>query len=86
MNLPPPPPLVDFVADRFKALGDPTRVRILDLLRARERSVGDLVEELEMSQQNVSKHVNALHREGVLGRRKQGNRAIYSIEPDSRAA
>lgn len=85
MDLPTPLPplLVDFIADRFKVLGDPTRVRILDLLRTGERSAGELVTELDTSQQNVSKHLTTLHRDGVLGRRKQGNRAIYWIADDT---
>lgn len=83
MPSPLPPLLVDFIAGRFRSLSDPTRVRILDLLRGRERSVGELVEELGTSQQNVSKHLTTLHREGILGRRKEGNRAMYWIADDT---
>lgn len=85
MSLPSPLPplLVDQIAGRFRALADPTRVRILDLLRSGERSVGELVDEIGGTQQNVSKHLNNLHQEGILARRKQGNRAIYWIADES---
>ena len=58
-------------------------MRILDLLRTREHSVGGLADELGMSQQNVSKHLAMLTREGVLGRRREGNRAIYGIADET---
>lgn len=85
MRLPSPLPslLVDQITARFRVLSDPTRVRILDLLRGGERSVSELVAELGSSQQNVSKHLTTLHREGILGRRKQGNKAIYWIADES---
>lgn len=81
MDLPSPlpPPLVDLIADRFKALSDPTRIRILDRLRGAELSVSELTAELGGSQQNISRHLVTLHREGILARRKQGNRVIYRI-------
>jgi DNA-binding transcriptional ArsR family regulator len=80
---PLPPLLVDQIAGRFRALADPTRVRILDLLRERERSVSELVDALGGTQQNVSKHLSTLHREGTVGRRREGNRAIYFIADES---
>ncbi len=85
MSLPSPlsPLLVEQIAGRFSALADPTRVRILDLLRGGERSVGELATELGGTQQNVSKHLHTLHREGIVGRRKEGNRAIYWIADES---
>ncbi len=70
----------ELIARRFRALADPTRLRILDLLRARgEASVGELTEELGSSQQNVSKHLAALHAEGFLSRHKRGTSSIYRI-------
>ena len=85
MDLPSPlpPPLVDYIAERFKAMSDPTRIRILDRLRDGERSVSELTAELGGSQQNISKHLVTLHRDGILGRRKQGNRVIYWIADES---
>ncbi len=70
----------ELIARRFRALADPTRLRILDLLRARgEASVGELTEALGTSQQNVSKHLAALHAEGFLSRYKRGTSSIYRI-------
>lgn len=70
----------ELIARRFRALSDPTRLRILDQLRNRgEASVGQLTESLGSSQQNVSKHLAALSDEGFIARRKEGTSSIYSI-------
>jgi DNA-binding transcriptional ArsR family regulator len=70
----------ELIARRFSALSDPTRLRIIDILRERgEASVGELTEALDASQQNVSKHLAALHSEGFVARRKQGTSAFYRI-------
>jgi DNA-binding transcriptional ArsR family regulator len=70
----------ELIARRFHALSDPTRLRILDILRHRdEASVGELTETLGSSQQNVSKHLSALQAEGFLSRRKQGTSSLYRI-------
>jgi ArsR family transcriptional regulator len=80
---PLPPELTEMIAARFRLLAEPMRIRILDRLRDGERSVGELVTELGTSQQNVSRHLSILHREGVLGRRKDGNRAVYWIADEA---
>lgn len=70
----------ELIARRFRALSDPTRLRILDLLRNREEaSVGELTEVLGGSQQNVSKHLSALLAEGFVSRRKQGTSSLYRV-------
>jgi len=70
----------DLIARRFHALSDPTRLRILDQLRAREEaSVGELAEALGSSQQNVSKHLGTLHDGAFVSRRKQGTSTRYRI-------
>jgi DNA-binding transcriptional ArsR family regulator len=70
----------ELIARRFHALSDPTRLRILDVLRRRdEASVGELAKELGATQQNVSKHLAALRDEGFLARRKEGTSSIYRI-------
>ena len=81
MSLPHPLPedLAELIARRFRALSDPLRVRILDLLRERELSVSVLAERLDASQQNVSKHLAVLTDSGILARRKQGNHVYYRI-------
>jgi len=74
----------ELIARRFLALSDPTRLRIIDLLRSRgEASVRELTEALGSSQQNVSKHLATLHAEGFVSRRKQGTSSIYAISDPS---
>jgi DNA-binding transcriptional ArsR family regulator len=84
MALPHPVPddLVELIAQRFRAMGEPMRIRLLDRLRDGEATVGDLSEALGASQQNVSKHLAVLAAAGVLGRRKDGNRVYYRIVDD----
>src|SRR5512132_3263957 len=81
MKLPHPLPedLVELIARRFRVLGEPMRIRLLDHLRDGEATVGELSEALAASQQNVSKHLAVLSDAGVLGRRKEGNRVYYRI-------
>lgn len=81
MALPHPLPedLADLIARRFRAIGEPMRVRLLDRLRDGEASVNDLAEQLGASQQNVSKHLAVLADVGILARRKDGNRVYYRI-------
>ncbi|HEY7455814.1 MAG TPA: metalloregulator ArsR/SmtB family transcription factor [Solirubrobacterales bacterium] len=70
----------ELIARRFRALSDPTRLRILDLLRRQEEaSVGAMTEALGGSQQNVSKHLAALYAEGFVSRRKRGTSTLYRI-------
>lgn len=70
---------VSLVAARFRILGDPARLRILNVLAAGELSVQDLVESTGLEQPNVSKHLGLLRREGIVARRGDGNRAFYRI-------
>jgi DNA-binding transcriptional ArsR family regulator len=81
MSLPHPLPedLAELIARRFRALGDPLRVRILDLLRDQEMSVTTLAEQLGAGQQNVSKHLAVLVDAGMLARRKDGTHVYYRI-------
>ena len=83
-HLPHPIPedLAELIARRFRAIGEPLRVRILDLLRDGELSVNDLAERLEAGQQNVSKHLGLLADAGIVARRKDGNRVFYRVVDD----
>jgi ArsR family transcriptional regulator len=85
MSLPHPLPedLAELIARRFRALSDPLRVRILDLLRDQELSVTALAEQLGAGQQNVSKHLALLTDSGMLARRKEGNRVYYRIADEA---
>lgn len=85
MNLvhPLPAPLVEQIAARFRVLGEPTRVRLLDRLRDGEASVHELTEALSTTQQNASKHLQVLHSAGIVSRRRDGNRVLYAIADDS---
>lgn len=79
-----PPPvmtdaLVERVARRLSAIGDPTRIRLLSALRTGEASVGELTEAAGTTQQNVSRHLALLHAEGILDRRRDGNFVRYRI-------
>jgi DNA-binding transcriptional ArsR family regulator len=65
----------------FEVLVEPNRRRILDLLREDERSVGELVESLSMSQPLVSKHLRVLRAGGLVRSRVAGQRRYYSLEP-----
>ena len=70
---------LQLVAARFRTLGDPTRLRIVNTLMQGESSVRDLVETMELEQPNVSRHLALLRREGIVERRADGNRALYQI-------
>ncbi|HET9198887.1 MAG TPA: metalloregulator ArsR/SmtB family transcription factor [Solirubrobacterales bacterium] len=74
------PEAAELIARRFRALADPTRLRILDHLRSHEEaSVGEITAALGASQQNVSKHLAALHAEAFVARRKRGTSSLYRI-------
>lgn len=79
MTHPLPDPLVQLIAQRFRVLSDPTRIKLLDQLREGESSVHELTELIGSSQQNVSKHLGVLHLAGIVHRRKEGNYVYYSI-------
>jgi DNA-binding transcriptional ArsR family regulator len=80
---PIPESLAELIAQRFRVVGEPTRIRILDRLREGEASVQDLTEALGSSQQNVSKHLGVLAQAGIVGRRKEGNLSLHHIVDDS---
>jgi DNA-binding transcriptional ArsR family regulator len=71
--------LVELVAQRFRVLGEPMRIKLLDRLRDGDATVGELQEALGASQQNVSKHLGVLAGAGIVARRKAGNHVYYGI-------
>jgi len=80
---PLPGALVELIAQRFKVIGEPMRIRLLDALRDGPMTILELTEALGASQQNVSKHVGVLAQAGILAREKDGNRVRCSIADES---
>src|SRR5215208_4491795 len=72
------------LADRFQALADPTRLRILALLRIMELSVGELAQVLGQSQPRVSRHLKILADAGALERRKEGSWVFLTLAEPQR--
>ncbi|MBC7078889.1 MAG: winged helix-turn-helix transcriptional regulator [Methanothrix sp.] len=64
----------------FGALADPIRIKILLLLSDGERCVCEILPAFERSQSTISKHLSILYNAGLLDRRIEGNRTIYSIK------
>jgi DNA-binding transcriptional ArsR family regulator len=85
MALPRPLPddLVELIAQRFRVIGEPMRIKLLDHLREGPATVTELREALGASQQNVSKHLGVLHHAGIVSRTKQGTSVRYAIADDS---
>ena len=71
--------MAELVARRFRMLGEPFRLRILQALEPGERAVGELVEALDGNQPNVSRHLHMLHEAGIISRRREGNSIYYGI-------
>jgi DNA-binding transcriptional ArsR family regulator len=67
--------------DALTVLAEPTRRRIVDALRVRESTVGDLVTALAMSQPAVSKHLRVLRDAGVVSSRTAAQQRVYRLEP-----
>lgn len=76
---PLPAEAIELIADRFRILGEPIRIRIIQELEAGEKNVGELVAAVGSSQPNVSKHLRILQESGVVGRRQEGNNVYYAI-------
>jgi DNA-binding transcriptional ArsR family regulator len=77
------PPLthdaMEKIAGTFRALSEPQRLRILQVLEAGERPVGDIAAAVEGTQSNISRHLQALKQAGLLSRRRDGNSILYAI-------
>jgi ArsR family transcriptional regulator len=69
----------DAVAQRFRVLSDPMRLKLLYIMGSDEMSVNQLVEKAGGTQSNVSKHLSTLLTHGLVQRRRQGTSAFYSI-------
>lgn len=78
-----PPEALQHVAEYFRALAEPARLRILNLLRSGEHSVGELAEKCGYSAANVSRHLATLTKHGFIARESRGTSVYYRIADDS---
>jgi len=79
---PPKPTPAGLTAKFFRGLGDPTRVRILQILMSGERTVGELVDEVEGLQGRVSSHLACLRWCGFVTARREGRQVYYRLADD----
>jgi DNA-binding transcriptional ArsR family regulator len=68
--------------DVLKALAEPRRQQILRLVRATPRSVGEIAEQIDITQQAVSQHLQVLKDAGLVAVRQHGTRRLYAIRPE----
>lgn len=78
-----PPEAMNLIAARFKVLGDPLRLRILNTLQDGEQSVTQITEAVAASQPNVSKHLKTLQDAGLIARRQEGNTVFYRVADET---
>ncbi len=76
----PDEPIHRLKADFFRLLGHPARVRILELLREGERTVGDLQGALGLDSSGTSQHLTAMRRQGLLESRRAGTSVFYRVK------
>lgn len=74
---------IEMIAARFRILGEPLRVRIIQELEAGEKTVSQLVKAVGSTQPNVSKHLRLMQEAGVIGRRQEGNLVYCYVSDDS---
>lgn len=74
---------MELIAARFRVIGEPMRIKLLDRLRESPATVNELTGALGASQQNVSKHLNVLHQAGLVSRAKEGTAVRYAIEDET---
>jgi DNA-binding transcriptional ArsR family regulator len=78
--------IMDELSDAFEAcasyfgvLSEPMRLRILRSICEQEKSVSEIIEDTGATQTNISRHLNLMHRSGVLARRRDGNQIFYRV-------
>jgi ArsR family transcriptional regulator len=76
------PPIFALNADLFRVLGHPARVRVLQLLRGGELSVGALQHALELDSSGVSQHLTALRKQGLVVGRREGTSVYYRVKDE----
>ena len=78
-----PPEALTEIAGYFQALSEPTRLKILNLLRQEERNVGELAQLCEFTAANISRHLSMLTKHGLVVRESRGTSAYYRIADES---
>lgn len=76
----------ELAAELFSVLATPMRLRVLSALCIREKSVTELLGEIQTTQPNLSQHLAVLYRTGVLARRKEGTQVIYRVQSEKAVA
>jgi DNA-binding transcriptional ArsR family regulator len=71
--------MIESVARRFRVLGEPQRLRILRVLEVGPKTVNDVVAALDISQPNVSRHLQALFEASLVARRRSGTSTVYFV-------
>jgi DNA-binding transcriptional ArsR family regulator len=72
----------DVCAEKLKALGEPMRLRIVDVLRDGEKTVGAIADTIGEEMVNVSHHLGILYHAGLVEKNKQGRYVVYRLHPD----
>jgi len=75
-----PDQALEQVANYFRALAEPTRLKILNQLRSGEQNVGDLAQACHCTVANASKHLSLLAKHGLVSKRNRGTHAFYQID------
>ena len=70
----------------FAMLATPIRLRVLSALCVQEKSVNELLLEIDTTQPNLSQHLAVLHRSGILAKRKEGTQVIYRVQSEQAVA
>jgi DNA-binding transcriptional ArsR family regulator len=70
------------MSETFETLADPTRRRIVEVLREGERPVGEIVRRVAIAQSGVSRHLRILEEAGFVAARAEGQRRLYSLRPE----
>lgn len=76
----------ELAAELFAVLSTPMRLRVLSALCDREKSVSELLAEIDTTQPNLSQHLAVLYRTGVLAKRKEGTQVIYRVQSEKAVA
>lgn len=71
--------MIELVARRFRMLGEPFRLRLLQQMQTGEKTVNELVSALDGNQPNVSKHLALLYDAGLVSKRRDGTSVLYAI-------